>query len=71
MARLPLFPLGTVLFPGVRLPLQVFEPRYVALLRDLAEMPPAERAFGVVTSTSGIHAAAVERLADRVRAAIR
>lgn len=31
----PLFPLpGIVLFPGSLLPLRVFEPRYVALLRD-------------------------------------
>ena len=26
MATLPLFPLGTVLMPGARLPLQIFEP---------------------------------------------
>ena len=31
--RLPLFPLGAVLFPGGRVPLQVFEPRYVDLIR--------------------------------------
>lgn len=30
---LPLFPLGTVLFPGSRLPLRLFEPRYLAMLR--------------------------------------
>ena len=30
MPSLPLFPLGTVLLPGARLPLQIFEPRYVA-----------------------------------------
>jgi hypothetical protein len=33
--RLPLFPLGTVLFPGTALPLHVFEPRYRALMDDL------------------------------------
>ena len=32
---LPLFPLGTVLFPGLVLPLHVFEPRYRDLVRDL------------------------------------
>ena len=32
--RLPLFPLHTVLFPGERLPLRIFEPRYVDLVRD-------------------------------------
>ena len=30
-AELPMFPLGTVLFPGALLPLHVFEPRYRAL----------------------------------------
>jgi len=29
----PLFPLGTVLYPGGRLPLRLFEPRYLAMLR--------------------------------------
>ncbi len=29
---LPLFPLGTVLFPGGRLPLRVFEPRYLDMV---------------------------------------
>jgi len=33
--RLPLFPLGTVVFPGTALPLHVFEPRYLALMDDL------------------------------------
>jgi len=33
--RLPLFPLGTVLFPGLVLPLHVFEERYRQLVRDL------------------------------------
>lgn len=36
--RIPIFPLGTVLFPAGRLPLRIFEPRYVemtqACLRD-------------------------------------
>jgi len=31
---LPLFPLGTVLFPGGLLPLRIFEPRYLDLVRD-------------------------------------
>lgn len=30
--ELPLFPLGTVLFPGNTLPLRIFEPRYVDLI---------------------------------------
>lgn len=32
--RYPLFPLHTVLFPGGRLPLQIFEQRYLRLVRD-------------------------------------
>ena len=35
MPRLPLFPLGFVLFPGAHAPLHVFEDRYRALLRDV------------------------------------
>jgi len=34
--QLPLFPLGTVLFPGGLLPLRIFEPRYLDLVRDSA-----------------------------------
>ncbi len=32
--RLPLFPLNTVLFPGGPLPLRIFEPRYLQMVRD-------------------------------------
>ena len=45
MATLPLFPLGTVLLPGARLPLQLFEPRYLDLARALAELPDGERFY--------------------------
>lgn len=31
---LPLFPLGTVLFPGMPMPLHIFEPRYRQLMHD-------------------------------------
>jgi Lon protease-like protein len=31
---LPLFPLNTVLLPGGRLPLRIFEPRYLDMVRD-------------------------------------
>lgn len=37
--RLPLFVLDTVLFPGVVLPLHVFEPRYRQLMTHLLERP--------------------------------
>lgn len=46
-ARLPLFPLGTVLFPGLVLPLRVFEERYRLLVRELLAGPHPRR-FGVV-----------------------
>ncbi len=51
---IPLFPLGTPLFPGVVLPLQVFEPRYRALVRDLLALPEGvQRRFGVVAIRQG------------------
>jgi Lon protease-like protein len=51
---IPLFPLGTPLFPGVVLPLHVFEPRYRRLVRDLLELPEgAARCFGVVAIRQG------------------
>lgn len=53
MPSLPLFPLGTVLYPGGRLPLQVFEDRYVAMLEDLLTLPEEERCFGVVAIRRG------------------
>jgi Lon protease-like protein len=33
--RLPIFPLGLVLFPGTALPLHIFEPRYRQLIADI------------------------------------
>jgi Lon protease-like protein len=54
MATLPLFPLGTVLMPGGRLPLQIFEPRYVQLLRDLLDgQDERSPVFGVVAIREG------------------
>ena len=49
---LPLFPLSTVLFPGMRLPLHIFEQRYVQLVRDLLELPEPRR-FGVIAIRKG------------------
>lgn len=51
--RLPLFPLGSVLFPGLLLPLHIFEDRYRRLVHDLLERPEEERRFGVVAITEG------------------
>jgi hypothetical protein len=52
--RLPLFPLSSPLFPGLVLPLNVFEDRYRALVRDLLALPDsAPRRFGVVAIKNG------------------
>jgi Lon protease-like protein len=52
--RLPLFPLGTVLVPGLVLPLHIFEPRYRVLVQALMELPDgAPRHFGVVAIRAG------------------
>ncbi len=52
--RIPLFPLGTVLFPGLALPLHIFEPRYRALVADLQQVDDEQqRAFGVVSIRAG------------------
>lgn len=50
---IPLFTLGTVLLPGLVLPLQVFEPRYRVLVADLLARDPADRFFGVVAIRHG------------------
>lgn len=51
---LPLFPLNTVLFPGVTVPLRVFEDRYRALVHELLRIDdPAERLFGSVAIREG------------------
>jgi uncharacterized protein len=49
---LPLFPLTTVLFPGMRLPLHVFEQRYRQLVRDLLDQAEPRR-FGVIAIRKG------------------
>jgi Lon protease-like protein len=49
---LPLFPLSTVLFPGMRLPLHVFEERYRLLVAHLRQQPGPQR-FGVIAIRKG------------------
>jgi Lon protease-like protein len=52
--RLPLFPLNAVLFPGLVLPLTVFEERYRAMMRELLKTPEDEpRPFAVVAIRDG------------------
>lgn len=46
-ARLPLFPLNLVLFPGEPLPLHIFEPRYRELLADCLA---GDQRFGITAS---------------------
>lgn len=54
MALIPVFPLNTVLFPGVVAPLHIFEDRYRELMRDLLRLEhPAERLFAVVAIREG------------------
>jgi uncharacterized protein len=49
---LPLFPLGAVLYPGMLMPLHIFEERYRQLVRDLMEQPEP-REFGVIAIRKG------------------
>jgi Lon protease-like protein len=49
---LPLFPLGAVLYPGMLLPLHIFEERYRQLVRDLFARPEP-RQFGVIAIRKG------------------
>jgi len=53
-ATLPMFPLNTVLFPGMSVPLRVFEDRYRALVHHLLRVEdPTERVFGSVGIREG------------------
>jgi len=46
---LPLFPLELVLFPGVPLPLHIFEPRYKEMIAECLDL---KKPFGVVRASS-------------------
>jgi Lon protease-like protein len=48
--RIPIFPLNVVLFPGMMLPLHIFEPRYREMVRHCLE---GDRTFGVCLIASG------------------
>ncbi len=51
---LPLFPLNTLLVPGLVLPLHIFEPRYRQLVRELMDRPDEdEREFGMIAIREG------------------
>jgi Lon protease-like protein len=51
--EIPLFPLGTVLFPGGPLPLRIFETRYIDLVRRCLRDASG---FGVVLIRDGVEA---------------
>ena len=52
--QLPMFPLSTVVFPGMSVPLHVFEDRYRMLVNQLLAVDdPAERVFGTVAIREG------------------
>jgi hypothetical protein len=59
---IPLFPLSSPLFPGIVLPLEIFEDRYRRLVADLLALPAGSprRSFGVVAIRQGWE---VERVA--------
>ncbi len=59
--ELPLFPLGTVLFPGGPLSLRVFEPRYLDMVRRCLR---TQQSFGVVLILQGAEVGTIEAVAD-------
>jgi len=61
--RLPLFPLSTVLVPGLVLPLHIFEERYRLLIRALLDLPDgAPQHFGVIATRPGREAKTLDDL---------
>jgi len=50
LLELPLFPLNSVIFPGGALPLRLFEPRYLDMVKDCMRN---EQGFGIVLIKNG------------------
>ncbi len=50
MAEIPLFPLPLVLFPGGKLPLQIFEPRYLDMVKQCMK---DDVGFGIIMIQEG------------------
>ena len=50
MAEIPLFPMPLVIFPGGRLPLQIFETRYLDMVKSCLR---SNSGFGIVMITEG------------------
>lgn len=64
---LPMFPLGSTVFPGQIIPLHVFEPRYRALLSHLTADSTADGVdptFGIVLIERGFEVGGGDRRAD-------
>lgn len=61
MTELPLFPLQSVLLPGMPLGLHVFEPRYLQLMNEIAD---GDGRFGVVMITRGSEVGGADQRAD-------
>ncbi|TFB71235.1 peptidase S16 [Cryobacterium glaciale] len=59
MTTLPMFPLGSVLFPYMPLQLRVFEDRYLVMMARVLDAEPAE--FGVVLIERGQEVGGGER----------
>jgi Lon protease-like protein len=59
--NIPLFPLNTVLFPGARLPLRIFERRYLDMVSSCLR---SETPFGVVLIREGLEVGEAARTFD-------
>ena len=59
--EIPLFPLGSVLFPGGFLPLRIFEQRYLTMIRDCAS---SDTGFGVCLIREGAEAESPVKITD-------
>jgi uncharacterized protein len=54
VTQVPLFPLNTVVFPGVVTPLHIFEERYRSLIRELSGIESVfDRVFGILAIREG------------------
>lgn len=60
---LPLFPLRDLLFPGISMPLQIFEPRYLQLISDSLREGTG---FGIVAIKEGKEVAAGQLKPPRI-----
>ena len=59
--KMPIFPLsGALLLPGGRLPLNIFEPRYLAMVRDCIASP--QRLIGMIQSKGDEEEASLYRI---------